>query len=211
MSDAEILDLYKSFVPFAAQLCGSACEIVLHDISNPEASVIAIENGFNSGRHIGSPLTDLARDIINTEKYKDQDYVANYSGVSQSKDFVSSTFFIKNGERLIGLLCVNRDLSAVLELENAMNHMKSQYNIQRPRSEIRENLNASVDEILPNLVSRSIEEAGVTPKYMTKDDRIRIVNELNEQGVLKMKGAVKEVARQLLISEPTVYRYLKAN
>lgn len=211
MKDADILNMYKSFVPFAAQLCGNACEVVLHDISNPEASVIAIENGFNSGRHIGSPLTDLARDIINTEKYKGQDFVANYSGVSKGKDFVSSTFFIKNGDRLIGLLCVNRDLSAIQELESAIHHMKNQYNIQQPRSEIRETLGAPVDAILHDLISNSIEEAGVTPKFMSMEDRIRIVNKLNEQGVLKMKGAVKEIARQLSISEPTVYRYLKSN
>ena len=209
MTDHEVLEVYRNLVPFLAQLCGPCCEVVLHDVSNPSCSVIAIENGFNSGRQIGSPLTDLAHAIIESGEYKDKDYLANYSGVSKKKNFVSSTYFIKNGGRLIGLLCINRDMSPMVELENTLNFLKSQYNLTLPDTEIQENFDTPVTTMLHNLVEKVIHDSGMTPKYMQMNDKIRIVQKLQEQGVLNMKGAVSEIASQLLISEPTVYRYLK--
>ena len=110
MTDHEVLEVYRSLVPFLAQLCGPCCEVVLHDVSNPSCSVIAIENGFNSGRQIGSPLTDLAHAIIESGEYKDKDYLANYSGVSKKKNFVSSTYFIKNEGRLIAVSYTHLDV-----------------------------------------------------------------------------------------------------
>lgn len=41
-----LLEPYKALVPFLAELLGESCEILLHDISQPKHSVIAIANGF---------------------------------------------------------------------------------------------------------------------------------------------------------------------
>jgi predicted transcriptional regulator YheO len=122
MTDREILDLYKSIVPFFAQVCGTSCEILIHDLTNTEASVIAIENGFNSGRTIGSPITDLAKKIIESGDYEEKDYLANYSGLGKGQNFISSTFFIKNEGRLIGLLCVNRNTASISALDAALGY-----------------------------------------------------------------------------------------
>ena len=71
MSDKEILALYSGLVPFLASTFGQSCEIVLHDLTDTDQSVIAIENGFNSGRAVGSPITDLAQRFIkNFAKYE---------------------------------------------------------------------------------------------------------------------------------------------
>ena len=42
MTNEEILNLYKSLVPFIANLLGPSSEVLLHDVSNPEHSVVAI-------------------------------------------------------------------------------------------------------------------------------------------------------------------------
>ena len=54
-----LLEPYKALVPFLAELLGESCEILLHDISQPKHSVIAIANGFHTGRKVGSPLRTL--------------------------------------------------------------------------------------------------------------------------------------------------------
>ena len=59
-----LLEPYKALVPFLAELLGESCEILLHDISQPKHSVIAIANGFHTGRKVGSPFTDLAIKIM---------------------------------------------------------------------------------------------------------------------------------------------------
>ena len=39
MTDQELLKCYTDFVPFLAAVCGPGCEIVVHDVTNPEMSV----------------------------------------------------------------------------------------------------------------------------------------------------------------------------
>jgi predicted transcriptional regulator YheO len=209
MTDQEILEMYKPMVPFLSSLCGPGCEVLLHDVSKmDEGTVIAIANGYHSGRTVGSPMTDLATKIYQDQLYMTQDFLSNYKGVSKSKKFICNTFFIKNEDRLIGLLCVNRNVTAIHGLDVALATLKQQYNLSDGRTDIQEHLNNSVEEMLSTLVTRAVEKTGVPPHRMSRQEKINIVHELNERGVLTMKGAVAEIALQLCISEPTVYRYL---
>lgn len=209
MTDREILEMYKPMVSFLSSFCGPGCEVLLHDVSKlEEGTVIAIANGYHSGRTIGSPMTDLATQIYQDRLYLTQDFLTNYHGVSKSKKFISNTFFIKNEDRLIGLLCINRNITAIHDLDLALTSLKQQYNLSEGRTDIQEHLNNPVEEMLSTLVIRAVEKAGVSPQRMSRQEKINIVHELNEQGVLTMKGAVAEIALQLCISEPTVYRYL---
>jgi len=43
---------------------------------------------------------------------------------------------------------------------------------------------------------------------MTRKEKISIVHRLDEVGLLSVKGAIGEIAEQLHVSIPTVYRYL---
>lgn len=77
------------------------------------------------------------------------------------------------------------------------------------RNDIQEDLGTPVEEMLSTLVAQAVKKVGISPQRMSRQEKINIVHQLNEQGVLTMKGAVSEIAQQLFISEPTVYRYLK--
>lgn len=211
MTDKEILDSYRPMVSFLAQLCGPYCEVLLHDISNPNNSVIEIANGFHSGRTIGFPMTDLATKVAESDAYAQEDFLSNYTGAGKGKNFLSSTYFIKNKGRLIGLLCVNRDMSPITELESALSRLKSQCNLSTEKlsTDVQESFDAPVTEMISNMVHSAIEETGILPERMSIHEKVTLVHKLKEQGILKMKGAVSEIAQQLQISEPTVYRYIK--
>ena len=62
---------------------------------------------FHSGRSIGSSLTDFALQVKSNKEYETQDYLVNYRAKAQGKEFVASTYYIKNKGRLIGMLCLN--------------------------------------------------------------------------------------------------------
>ncbi len=212
MKDKEILERYKPLVPFIASLLGPSCEVLLHDVSNPLHSVIAVANGYHSGRKIGSPLTEFAQSLIEEEKYRDVDYLVNYSGASKGKPFSSSTYFIKSNDRLIGMICINRDMDASLELTAMIDLVFKQYNLTLPvNGQDKEDLNNSVESLLTKIVSETIAENHLNPTRMTKKEKKYIVGILKEKGVFTMKGAVQEIAEQLQISQPTVYRYLSEN
>lgn len=208
MTDQELLKTYTELVPFLAKVCGSGCEIVVHDITNPEHSLIAIENNL-SGRCVGDPLTDLARSIQEQEAYTHAAFISNYQGKGKGKEFLSSTYFIKNEGRLIGLLCFNKDMDAVQNVSSALHALLSGFNLyQAPQSEYQENLDSQMVNLLQKRVTQLISESGVLPTRLSREEKVRIVHKLNEEGLLNVKGAVAEIAERLSVSVPTVYRYL---
>ena len=209
MTDAQVLEQYTRFVPFLATVLGPGCEVLIHDIQDAKHSIISIRNSL-SGRQVGDPMTDLAMDIAKQGAYTDKDYIANYNGRSKGGDFLSSTYFIKNEGRLIGLLCVNKDMTAVQELDKALKLMLERYELAAPQqSEYSESLDSPVSNLWPARVAEVIAQSGISPARMSMQEKVDVVHRLHEGGVLMMKGAVSEIARQLKISEPTVYRYIK--
>lgn len=55
MSNYACLERYIPLVEFMGKICGKSYEIILHDVSTPERSVIAACNEHLSGRRIGDP------------------------------------------------------------------------------------------------------------------------------------------------------------
>jgi predicted transcriptional regulator YheO len=209
MKDEEILNAYIPMVKFLSELCGPSSEVLLHNVKNPDNSVIAIENGYYSGRGIGSPLTDLAIEILNSGICKDHDYISNYNGSGKGRNFLSSTFFIKNEGRVIGMLCVNRDITSAEEFAAAFRRLQKNYNLINADTKIKETLEVPTDSMLSGMIQSVFQEAGADPAHMKAKERIEIVRKLKEKGVFEIKGAVPEVARQMNISVPTIYRYMK--
>ncbi len=214
MSDKDILNLYRPLVDFLAEALGPSTEVVLNDCLNPSRSVVAIRNNQHSGRQTGAPLTDYGLEIIKSGAYKTKNYDLHYKGTANGKVFISSSFFIKNTSgKLIGMLCLNTD-SGLAEgmLDSIRKFMEStSFGVLLTRSEtekITENLDTSFTTMVGPMVTRAIEKYGLDPDRMTREEKMCIVQELAQQGVSSVKGGVAEIARQLKLSESTVYRYL---
>ena len=80
MSNRAQLERYIPMVTFISEICGKNYEVILHDVSDPENSVISIFNGHLSGRKVGDPMTELARNLVRDQIYETQDFIANYEG-----------------------------------------------------------------------------------------------------------------------------------
>ena len=208
LTDQEIFNLYIDIIPFLAEVCGSDSEIVIHDGTNPENSIIAIENSL-SGRNIGDPMTDLAIEFQEKKTYTSQPYISNYSGKTKDSEFLSFTYFIKNKDKLIGFLCINKDMTAVQQLNCSVKNLLARFNLGAPTDDnYKENLDTPVVSMINNRISEIISQSGVSPNRMTRMEKIAVVHRLDEEGLLSVKGAVGEIAEQLSVSIPTVYRYL---
>ena len=204
MKDSELIDVFTSLAPFLSAVLGKGCEVVVHNLKDPNHSVVAIENSL-SGRELGDPMTDLPMDHA-----KDSDYVANYSGKGKGRDFLSSSYYIKNKGKVIGLLCINKDMTNLSEMSHALTAFLEKFNLSLAQNQeaINENLDNSVEEIMKRRIEEAIAEISVPPSRMSLEEKIRITHTLKSNGVLSMKGAVNELANQLGISVPTVYRYM---
>lgn len=208
MYNEQILYTYIPLVSFLSQVYGPGCEIVLHDLTGPTPSIMDIKNNL-TGRTIGTPITDFAQKIRDTKDYLHQDFIVNYNGTSKGRKFLSSTYFIKHNNKLIGLLCINKDISHSENLVSAVYSLMQEHNLLIPSDlTIKENLENPMDQILSDLISDVIQEIHIPPERMSMNEKINLVQKLDAKGIFKIKGGMDEVALILKISKPTIYRYL---
>jgi len=214
MSPEERRAILESYIPlmkfFAQQFPDT--EIVLHDISNLDRSIIAIENAHISGRRVGGSSTDLVLRILREQSFRERDFTPAYTSGSATGKFLNSgTYFIKHEGELLGLLCTNTDLTPLHALKKVTEDLFGTRRLERPAASIDEKLSQSVNDIPVETTSQVMREMDVHPDRLTQDERLSIVRELDRRGVFLLKGSIASVSRVLRVSEPTLYRYLRNN
>lgn len=202
------LEPYRTLVSFLGEALGPDYEVVLHDLTSQEGTIAAIVNNNISGRTEGAPLSNMALRFIHGRVYEKQPYVAGYQGASQAKGRLrSSTMFIKDGDELIGMLCINFDAAKYSRMAQELLALCGAHQEPGPTVGV-ENFVSSLPDAVQAAISDVAGSAGLPPDRLTMDEKIRIVEDLQQAGIFYMKGAVSEVAAQLGSSEATIYRYL---
>ena len=215
----KLLETYIPLVNFIADIIGPNCEVLLHDVVDVQNSVIAIRNGYISGRQIGCPLTDLGLELLEKQSYIYQSAIVNYlSRTASGKKLRSSTYFIKNeNNELIGMLCVNILLSpdgtAVNNLaDKLINALVANHSLAgtavAEEEKVVESLQTSIENVVDSAIEKIIGEYDMPVERMSINEKIAVVQKLNSNGVFKIKGAITKVASTLQASESTIYRYL---
>ncbi|MGI6299295.1 MAG: helix-turn-helix transcriptional regulator [Saccharofermentanales bacterium] len=200
-----VIKQYLPLVNFLAEIVGENVEIVLHDFSNIEHSVVAIRNGHVSERSLGAPATNLALKIMNDASFAQKDYLVNYHSLSlNGKTLKASSFIIRNEQQqVVGMLCVNSDMTKCESCNTLADCM---------RNESGENslelLGRTVDEVTEECIQSAIERYNLLPERFSQSEKLEIINELYQNGVFLMKGSVSKVASKLKASEASIYRYL---
>ena len=221
-----LLQHYVKLTEFLGQALGPDYEVALHDLTDKNRSIIAIANNHVSGREVGAPLTNVALQILMDKSYETQDYRLHYCGVSaEGKALRSSTLFIKQNGKLIGMLCINFDDSRyqslsknIMQLCHPDNFVDENFSFSDARTVSREaapapahpieSFHNSIDAVAGDAVGRELARLGVTADRLTPDERIQIIASLESGGIFLLKGAVKDVADALHCSQASVYRYL---
>jgi predicted transcriptional regulator YheO len=172
--------------------------------------IVAIANGHISGRAVGAPLTDLALRLIAQEIWKTKDHICNYEGKTRDNRILhSSTFFIKNEGKLLGMLSVNVDVSQYTRLSEDILRLAglSPASSQVPAAGVQtENFYDNMEEIIKSV----FKELGADgdPGRMTQERRLAIIERLVDRGIFLLKGSVISVAQKLQCSEASLYRYI---
>ncbi|WP_408894404.1 transcriptional regulator [Paenibacillus taichungensis] len=218
----QYLERFFPIASFIAAIIGPKCEVVVHDISDPEHSIVFIENGYISGREVGDASTDLVLKILKSEAYHEEQYIANYKASGKfGQSFRSSTYYIKNDQnKLVGLLCLNIDVTHMEVAAEWVQHIlqggPNPYVLpaaaaekSKEEKQTTEYLQGNADDLLQHMITSVIGKLKIPPERLSSQEKIEVVRELNELGVFLLKGGVSQVAASLSISEPTVYRYLQ--
>lgn len=204
---------FITIADFLGEVLGKNTEIIIHDLTNYEHSIVHIINGHISNRKIGDPITDLVLEFMITESKGDKQFICNYnSETAEGKLLYSSTYFIRDKKNIIvGALCLNSDYQDVKKSLSSLMSLFPNYVDDKALAlnNIKENLNSNPQEVTENKIDSIINQFDVAPKRMTTEEKTEIITALNDCGIFNIRGSVQEVANKLHMSEPSVYRYIK--
>ena len=188
------------------QTFGKSCEVVIHDLTQPESSVVYVANGAVTGRKEGQAFDHLIRQVLLNKKFKD-DCTANYIFESENgKKVKSSSALIRNPEgEVVGMLCINYDLTISYLIQENLNDFLP-VSAPEPTSAEDSLPNQDVLTIIDELIDKIIKNTDVG--NLKRRDNIEIIRFMDEKGVFLVKGAIDKVAASMGLSKVTIYSYL---
>lgn len=206
----KIVEMYVPLVDFIADSLGPNHEVVLHDVTNINESIVAIRNGEITGRKVGGPLTDLSFKLIKENAQSNKKYVYNFGKTKCGRRMKGSTYFIKdeNG-RVVGMLGINTDISLYSDLKEQLEKFIG-YGGNNPEdsSGVNETFSSSIEEIMEEMISEVVSSLQSPIDKMDHLEKMDVVQILNDKGVFLIKGSIQRVAEYLQTSEATLYRYI---
>lgn len=188
--------LSATFAPF--------CEVVLHDLLDPQQSILAIHNNL-SGRAVGEPTTALGLARIADPQYPQ--VVANYANhFADGRQAKSTSIGIKDSTgRYVAALCMNVDLTLFRSLQNALGQFGAVDTGLAPK----ESLNPAGADALRARIDQFAARMASTPRALRTDERRALLRELKDSGCMDIRRAMETVARHLGVSRAAVYSYAK--
>lgn len=215
-SAREYLQSFIPLIDFLAELLGKNSEIVLHDLTNLDSSILAIRNNYITKREVGAPATDYVLRTLKQGINENLDYTVGYREVSNRdhKQLHSASYYLRFKGELVGMICVNTDESVFKELSKSIDTLEVLLRTYRKQdseqhSAIPESFSRSIEEMAQNTVMDVSISKGVPVERFKQEDKFDVIEALYDSGFFLLKGAVPEIAKILKISEPTVYRYLQ--
>ena len=160
--------------------------------------IIAIANSHISGRKLGAPLTNMSLSILRDKSYERMDYHLHYYSINvNGKGLRSSTFFIKDNGKLIGLLCINFDDSRYRAISD---HILKLCHpdlfvidvLAQPLPENEDDVSTrsspekfrnSADAVASDAINRELERMGGTPGHLTHSERLQVITSLESAGI----------------------------
>ncbi len=203
------IDKYSPIVDLIANTFGSDCEVVLHDLSVPQNSVVYTKNNHVTGRKLGQSFDHLVTQVILSQNFVN-DCSSNYSFYTADGRLIrSSTSLIRNNEnKVIGAICLNIDTKSLLGITRMLQDYLP--NISQSNNTLIKDQNAYEDnhitDIAEDLMDKIIGNKNINE--LNRNERIELIQFMEEKGLFLIKGVIDKAASKLGISKVTIYSYL---
>lgn len=205
-SDRAALKRYEVLAEGISRMFGSHCEVVLHSLEDLSSSVTAIYNGQVTGRSVGSPVTDLALEVLDRSLGSEGDVVGPYFSRTESgRPLKSVTVLIRNDSRApIGFLCINFDISVPFS-----DLLRTFLPGPESAGERGEHFVSDVAALVRGAVEEERREILRLEGVSQTERNRRLILALERRGLFDIKGAVEHAARELGVTKFTIYKYLR--
>lgn len=206
MTQQERLQLAETMTLGMSKLLGTDTEIVVHDLDT--FSIHYIVNGYITGRTAQARTSHSVYDTILNMADADG-HIIGYHSFSKGKDLRSSHFLLKDEDGTPRVLvCINQDTSKLLAAKELLERMTCFQPLVNVNNAESEKPVQDIKSIMQSLILNAIENVKPTP-LDTKEGKMQILQQLEEQGVFDVKDAVPQVCKLLAISQATFYNYLR--
>jgi predicted transcriptional regulator YheO len=208
-SAEEVLRLYRPVLRALATAAGPTVEVVLHNLDGTDVdlghTIMAIENGHVTGRAVGGPSTSLGLDVLKDRRGNHDAF--GYTGyTSDGRELRCSSVYFHNGAGdIIASLCVNVDLSPLLLARKTLDALLPS---PAPADAPKEHFGADLVSVMDSMITEAIREIGRPLASMSRDDKITVLERLDQRGATQMRKSVEAIAKRLGISRVTAYSYL---
>ena len=187
---------------------GDTCEVIIHDLTEPESSVVHVANGVVTGRKVGQSFDHLVKQVLLNKDFKN-DHLSNYFfKTTDEKAIKSSSVLIRNqaGE-VIGMICINIDITMLQSVNTMlMNYLKVDLetgkNTGIGEQDVPQDVMAIIDKLILSVIGTT------DPRGLSRAKCVELIRFMDEKGIFLVKGAMDKVAELMGVSRVTIYSYL---
>ena len=182
-------------------------EVVLHDLTDADHSVVAIANNL-SGRQIGDAATEMGLARMADPGFPE--VIENYANrFPDGRPAKSTSIGLKNSRgEYVAAICLNMDVSMLSAVTTGLTQLM-RVDVAAPP--VAESLAPRRVEDVRTALEHFAAARNTTPMAMTLDQRREAMRELAASGLLNLRRALSEVAQTLGVARSTVYTYLPEN
>ena len=186
---------------------GPNCEVVVHDLdsNDPNSSIVAIENGHVTGRKVGDGPSHVVLEALRSGRENLTDHLSYLTRTKDGKILKSSTIYVRDDDgEAIGIFAINYDITLMLAMEENLKQFTATDQDQREPERISRN----VGDLLDELIEQSVKIVGKPVALMTKEDKVKAIQFLNETGAFLITKSGDKVCKFFGISKYTLYSYI---
>lgn len=201
---------YVQIVKGLAGIFGGDCEILLHDVSRPERSIVAHAGSPLTGRSLGSPMSVYGLELLNSEKFSNHHSTYTYMARTNNGTLIKCGVIALRDDagHVIGLLCAHFDAGKAQAARQFIDRFFS-ISADSEREPVNEFFGIEIEEVFKNTMQEVKISRGKPLQNLSKAEKKEVVRSLIDKGFFMMKGAVDYVAREMGNSKFTVYAYMR--
>jgi predicted transcriptional regulator YheO len=203
----ELFELLGRIAEGVVATVGPDCEVVVHDLRDPEHTVVAIAGNLTR-RMIGSPAPDPDLLPGNVDRFT-EDQLRFRIVTPFGKELLASTIWIRDtGGHIVGAVCINMDFANLRLARDLIDRSVVDYAPTAPASGVT-GFATTAEEFAGIALQQLVRDVGKPLHQFSRDDKIGVVRSLDQLGVFSLRGAADTIAEKLGVSRASVYSYLK--
>lgn len=210
-----VFTVLTSVVKTVGSIVGKNTEVVLHDLTNPAHSVVAIANGHITGRVVGSPvLAGPGQDLGFNAVVQTPEQTASPEPVvlehyqtrlASGAVLHSATAIYRDsrGTPFAGF-CINADLSGLHAARACLDQLLGTSSV----TEVKSIEQPDMELLMTEIIQSALNTTASSNRAMKKQAKIEAVRQMHERGMFIVKGGIEKAAAALGVSRYTIYNYL---